>query len=61
MKYLLSLKDERTGDSAYIHVFAPVEDGTIICWGADCTQEDGLRRWKVMSCTCAQFSVSAVR
>lgn len=56
MKYLLSLIDFETMDTAHIYVFAPVADGTVIGWGHDERQADGIRKWTVLSCNDARYS-----
>lgn len=50
MKYRLHIQDPLTCETTQIIVFSPVEEGTIIGWGADCREQDGLRKWKVFGC-----------
>ncbi|MBO5967824.1 MAG: hypothetical protein J6S14_04925 [Clostridia bacterium] len=51
MKYLVSLKDEKSGDNIYIYTFAPLRERTEIEFGHDDDTKDGLRKWRVMSCS----------
>ncbi len=57
MRYLVSLMDFETMDTAYIYVYAPVADGTVIGWGADVRQADGIRKWTVLSCNENRYGV----
>lgn len=56
MRYLVSLKSVKSSDTAYIFVFEKIPDGTVIGWGTDCQENDGTRKWKVMSCSEDMYS-----
>ena len=50
MKYFCRIENIRTSLHEFLVVFAPLEIGTIIGWGADELEPDGIAKWKVQSC-----------
>lgn len=50
MKYRLMIQDTETAEIVHLIVFAPVPEGVMIGWGADCTRPDGIRQWKTIAC-----------
>lgn len=50
MKYLLCIKNQRTGNITAIYVPILIPEGTIIKWGCDEHNPDGLGLWKVTRC-----------
>lgn len=50
MKYLVCLKNLRTSSFNSFFSFFAIPVGTVILWGADDCNSDGLACWTVTSC-----------
>lgn len=47
MTYTYRLNAIKGNEIEYITTFTPLESGSIIGWGADKSEPDGIKRWKV--------------
>lgn len=47
MTYTYRLKAVKGYEMDFITVFSPLEIGTIIGWGPDKSEPDGIKRWEV--------------
>lgn len=47
MTYTYRLKAVKGYEMDFITVFSPLEIGTIIGWGPDESEPDGIKRWEV--------------
>lgn len=47
MTYTYRLKAVKGDEIDFITVFTPLESGTIIGWGADESEPDGIKYWEV--------------
>lgn len=50
MKYLIRLENTRTSQHDAFFAFAPITAGTVIGWGSDEHNPDGIAYWTVTSC-----------
>ena len=50
MKYLIRLENTRTSRQEALLALAPIPAGTVIGWGADEHNPDGIAYWTVTSC-----------
>ena len=53
MKFHCIIKNKRTGQCDALITFAPLAAGSIIKWGADDNNPDGLAAWIVIDCFAA--------
>jgi hypothetical protein len=57
MRYMLRLFDVKEYAFQSLFVYNKIEEGSTIKWGHDENAVDGLREWKVLSCTENRYGI----